>query len=79
MDNPIFIIHGNADTTVSFEQWKSVFENHKWEKYFIEIEGANHNSIFSDYWEAFRASLTDFLQGNNLDWEGNYLLFDDIR
>jgi hypothetical protein len=69
------IIHGNADTIISFEQGERVFKNYKWEKYFIEIQWANHNGIFREHGEKLRDKISNFLQWRNFNEEA-YILFD---
>ncbi len=47
---PTLIIHGSIDSVISFEQWKSVFENAKSEnKHLVILDGFWHSWIFKTY------------------------------
>ncbi len=71
---PALIIHGNFDMIVSFWQWKKVFENYGWEKYFIEIDKNWHNGIIDDFWFVFKNIFLDFISWKKLDFD--YLFID---
>lgn len=66
---PALIIHGNQDMIVPFWQWKKVFENYAWEKYFIEIDWFWHNWIIDTFWQAFKWIFSDFILWNKLDFK----------
>ncbi len=65
---PTFIIHGNTDIVVPFEQGKQVFEN-SWaqQKYFLEIDDFWHSLITERYGEVLDVYLQDFLHNKTLD------------
>ncbi len=58
---PVFILHGDADQIVPFEQGKRLFEAAPAPKRFYRIPGAGHNGTYllggPPYWEAWRAFL----------------------
>ena len=62
IDEPILMLHGNKDEIISIDQWKQVFENiASKEKYFIELDGWGHNSIISQYGDALKNQIQDFI------------------
>jgi uncharacterized protein len=60
---PLLILHGDADTTVPFEQGRRLFEAAPPAKRFFAIAGASHNDTYvvggEAYWQAWR----EFLDG----------------
>lgn len=72
---PILIIHWNADMIVPFWQWKKVFENCIWEKYFIEIDKKGHNWIIDDFGYLFKNIFISFISWEKLDFQ--YLIIND--
>lgn len=74
---PALIIHGNFDMIVSFWQWKKVFENYAWEKYFIELDKTGHNGIIDKFWEWFKNFFWNFISGKKLEFD--YLFVDEKK
>lgn len=65
---PTLIIHGNQDTVIPYEQWKSVFENSASKnKFFITLNNSGHNGIIKKYGEVLNPILKEFLETWNLD------------
>ncbi len=58
---PIFILHGDQDEVVPFEQGRRLFEAANPPKEFYVIPGASHNNTYiiggKPYWEAWRKFL----------------------
>lgn len=58
---PVFVLHGDRDEVVPFEQGKRIFEAANSPKQFHTIPGAGHNDTFDvggvSYWEAWRGFL----------------------
>lgn len=74
---PVLIIHWNSDLIVPFSQWEKVFKNYAWEKYFIELNNFWHNYIISDYWNALKWIIYNFLNGEKLNF--NKLFIDQEK
>lgn len=71
---PVFMIHGNTDGIVSFDQWKKVFQNYKWKKYFVEIDHFWHNGILDNYGDVLKSDIQEFLDTWEVSWDNNYML-----
>ena len=60
---PLLILHGDADTTVPFEQGRRLFEAAPAPKRFFPIAGAGHNDTYlvggEAYWQAWREFLRE--------------------
>lgn len=74
IEEPTFIVHGNKDIVVPFEQGKVVFENSgAEEKYFLEIDDLGHSLITERYGEVLSGYLKDFLGDNKLEAKESFL------
>ncbi len=63
IDEPTFIIHGNRDTVVPFEQGKRVYEaSLAKNKYFLELDDMGHSLITERYGDVLRWYLHQFLE-----------------
>lgn len=77
LKKPVLIIHWNFDMIVPFNQWKKVFNNYVWEKYFIELDKTGHNGIIDEFWEGLRKIFIDFISGEKLEF--SYLFVDEEK
>lgn len=67
IEEPTFIIHGNDDKVVPFEQGRKVYENSRAEKkYFLEIDAFGHSLIPERYGGALEWYIKDFIETKNL-------------
>lgn len=65
---PTFIIHGNNDIVVPFEQGKRVFNNSNSEKkYFLEIDDFGHSLIPERYGQVLERFIIDFIETKDLE------------
>ena len=76
---PALMIHGNNDSIVPLQQWKQVFENYAWKKYFIEIENFWHNGMLRIYGDTLRDYILTFLDWKSLNFPWNYLLINETK
>ncbi len=58
---PVFIIHGNADTTVPSQQGKKLFDAANQPKKFWLVEGAHHTDAYEINPEEYLKRLRDFI------------------
>lgn len=58
---PLLIIHGTKDIVIPFSMGKQLFERAKTKKQFIEIEGANHNDLTSDFEQYYWPPILEFV------------------
>lgn len=81
LENPLLIIHWNADWIISFEHWKEIYENAKSkDKYFIELDREGHNHIIPNFWDSISNIIKKYLYWEYEDFgENNYLFIDNEK
>lgn len=60
---PILVIHGTRDPTIPFSMGKRLFDAAPEPKWFLPVEGGEHNSIFIEGGERYWKTLQDFVNG----------------
>ena len=71
---PTFIIHGNNDIVVPFEQGRRVYENSlAVKKYFLEIDGFGHSLIPERYGLVLQWFIKDFIETKQLSQQEFFL------
>ncbi len=74
IDEPTFVIHGNKDIVVPFEQWKIVYEaSPASQKYFLEIDDLWHSLITERYGEVLSWYIETFLTYHKLEVQKTFL------
>ncbi|HEV2350731.1 MAG TPA: alpha/beta hydrolase [Terriglobia bacterium] len=60
---PILIIHGTRDSTVPFSMGQRLFDAAPEPKWFLPVEGGEHNSIYLEGGEKYWRALERFVKG----------------
>jgi fermentation-respiration switch protein FrsA (DUF1100 family) len=58
---PVLVIHGSRDEMIPMSMGKTIYNQLRTEKQFVEIKGANHNNLSTRFAGAYWQPIDDFL------------------